>query len=66
METSTVALVGFAVGAAAGYGIGVGAAMRPLWLYAFTVSVGLAAMAGALAVHWGRILDEEEAVKPPR
>jgi len=40
--------------------------MQTLWLVAFTVSVGLAAMAGALAVHWGRILDDEETVKPPR
>jgi hypothetical protein len=66
MQTNTVALVGFVVGAAAGYGIAVGAAMQTPWLLAFTVSVGLAAMAGALAIHWGRILDEEEAVKPPR
>jgi hypothetical protein len=66
MQTNTVALVGFAVGAVAGYGIAVGAAMRTPWLVAFTFSVGLAVMAGALAIHWGRILDEEEAVKPPR
>ena len=66
MQTNRVALVGFVVGAVAGYGVGVGAAMQTLWLVAFTVSVGLAAMAGALAVHWGRILDDEETVKPPR
>lgn len=66
MQTNTVALVGFVVGAVAGYGIAVGAAMRTPWLVAFTVSVGLATMAGALAIHWGRILDEEEAVRPPR
>jgi ABC-type branched-subunit amino acid transport system permease subunit len=44
----------------------VGADLRPLWLGAFVVSVAGATMAGALALHWGRILDEEEAVKPPR
>jgi hypothetical protein len=66
MQTTTVAAVGLALGGVLGYGIGLGADLRPLWLGAFVVSVAAATMAGALALHWGRILDEDEAVKPPR